>query len=241
MTLPSQQVIPLYSQIKESLLNGILQGEFQSGDQLPSQRELCEHFGASHMTVRRAIEELVTLGYITAIPGKGLFVAASRLAPETNPLISFTEDIERRGMKASSRILDAYKTTASTILAKTLEVHEGTPIIYLRRLRLGDGIPMAIQTCHLVHSLCSNLLDFDLTNDSLYRILQEEFHIHLHDCTAMIETTLASQEVAHLLEIPIPSSVMVTEQITFTDENRPIEFLHAIYRGDRYRFRLNQR
>ena len=234
----SQPVIPLYSQIKESLLGGIIQGELHPGDQLPSQRELCERFGASHMTVRRAIEELVTLGFITAIPGKGLYVSTAKPEPESSPLISFTEDITRRGMKASSRILDAYTTIASNILAKTLEVSEGTPLIYLRRLRLGDGIPMAIQTCHLVHSLCPGLLDYDLSHDSLYRILQEEYHLRLGDCNAMIETSLASEAEARLLELPIPSPLLITEQITYTDEGRPIEFLHAIYRGDRYRFRL---
>lgn len=238
MTLPTQSVIPLYSQIKESLLNGILQGQLHPGEQLPSQRELCEQFGASHMTVRRAIEELVTLGYIKAIPGKGLYVAAAKPEPEISPLVSFTEDIERRGMHASSRVLDAYKTTASTILAKTLDIHEDTALIYLRRLRLGDGKPMAIQTCYLVHSLCPTLLEYDLARDSLYRILQCDFHLRLNDCSAMIETALASEEEARLLELPIPSPVLITEQITYTDNGRPVEFLHAIYRGDRYRFRL---
>lgn len=234
----SQTVIPLYSQIKKSLLSGILQGELLPGDQLPSQRALCERFGASHMTVRRAIEELTNLGFIVAIPGKGLYVSAAKPDPESSPLISFTEDITRRGMKASSRILDAYTTTASTIVSKTLEVPEGTPIIYLSRLRLGDGMPMAVQTCHLVQAMCPNLLDYDLNHDSLYRILQEEYHIHLTDCHAMIEAALASEEQAHLLEVPIPSPLLITEQITFMENERPIEFLRAIYRGDRYRFRL---
>jgi len=234
----TQQVIPLYSQIKESLLSGILHGELRPGDQLPSQRELCERFGASHMTVRRAIEELVTLGFITAIPGKGLYVANAKPEPEASPLISFTVDITRRGMQASSRVLDAYMITASTILGKTLDVPEGTSLVFLRRLRLGDDIPMSIQTCYIVHSMCPGLLDYDLNHDSLYRIFQEEFHLHLNDCTAMIETALASEEEARLLELPIPSSLLITEQITYADEGRPIEFLRAIYRGDRYRFRL---
>lgn len=233
-----QPVIPLYSQIKESILSGILQGEFRPGDHLPSQRELCERFGASHMTVRRAIEELVTLGYITAIPGKGLYVSTTKPEPEASPMISFTEDILRRGMKATSRVLDAYTIHASTILAKTLEVHEETPLIYLRRLRLGDDIPMSIQACHLVYSMCPGLLDFDLSHDSLYRILKEEYHLHLNDCIAMIETALANEEEARLLNLPLPSPLLITEQITYADEGRPIEFLRAIYRGDRYRFRL---
>jgi GntR family transcriptional regulator len=238
MTLSTQSVIPLYSQIKESLLNGILHGDILPGEQLPSQRELCEQFGASHMTVRRAIEELVTLGYIKAIPGKGLFVAATTVEPESSPLVSFTEDIERRGMHPSSRVLDAYKTTASPILAKTLDVQEDTALIYLRRLRMGDGIPMSIQTCYLVHANCPTLLEYDLGNDSLYRILQNEFHLRLNECSAMIETALSSEEETRLLELPTPSPVLITEQITYTENGRPIEFLHAIYRGDRYRFRL---
>ena len=235
----STQVIPLYSQIKESLLAHILQGGLRPGDQLPSQRELCDQFGASHMTVRRAIEELVSMGAITAIPGKGLYVASLKPEPESHPLVSFTEDINHRGMRASSRVLDAYPTTASPFLAKMLSVPEGTALVYLRRLRLGDGIPMSIQTCHLVHSLCPGILDHDFTHSSLYSVLQDEYHLHLNTCTAMVETALASEEEARLLGLPIPSALLITDQITYLDDGRSVEYLHGIYRGDRFRFRIN--
>jgi GntR family transcriptional regulator len=235
----NDQIIPLYSQIKESLLAHILQDGMHPGDQLPSQRELCDQFGASHMTVRRAIEELVSMGAVTAIPGKGIFVANLKPEPESHPLVSFSEDINHRGMRASSRVLDAYPTTASPILAKTLSISEGTALVYLRRLRLADGIPMSIQTCHLVHSLCPGILDHDFEHHSLYRVLQDEYHLHLNTCSAMVETTLASEEEARLLELPIPSALLITDQITYLDDGRSIEFLHGIYRGDRFRFRIN--
>lgn len=235
----NEQIIPLYSQIKENLLAHILQEGLRPGDQLPSQRELCEQFGASHMTVRRAIEELVSMGAITAIPGKGIFVANAKPEPESHPLVSFTEDITHRGMRASSRVLDAYLTTASPILAKMLSLQEGAALVYLRRLRLGDGIPMAIQTCHLVHAICPGILEYDFEHHSLYRVLQDEYHLHLNTCTAMVETAIASEEESRLLHLPNPSALLITDQITYLDNGRAVELMHGVYRGDRFRFRIN--
>jgi GntR family transcriptional regulator len=234
----NQSAIPLYSQIKENLLGSISQGAYRPGDQLPSQRELCEQYRASHMTVRRAIEELLILGVITAIPGKGIYVASPKPEPEVSVLTSFSDDMQQRGMQPSSQVLEAFLTTASTMQARILMVPEGASLAYLRRLRLGNGIPMSIQSCYLVHSLCPGILDHDLSQDSLYRILREVYHLQLNDCTAMVGTALASEEEAHLIDLPMPSPLLITEQITSTDEGQPVEYLRAAFRGDRYRFRL---
>jgi GntR family transcriptional regulator len=232
------QVMPLYSQIKEKLLAAISRGEFKAGDQLPSQRELCERYSASHMTVRRAIDDLVASGVISAIPGKGLYVTEPKQDTEASPLISFTEDMARRGMKATNQVLEAEVTAAPTILAKALGVEVGTALVYLRRLRLADGHPMALQTNYLVHACCPGLLEHDLNQNSLFKILKSHYGLQIAAYSATVEAVLASESEAALLGLTPPAALLVTEQISYLENGRAIEFVRSAYRGDRYRMRV---
>ena len=239
MTVSAAQVLPLYSQIKEQLLSAISHGEFAVGDQLPSQRELCERYGASHMTVRRAISDLISLGVISAIPGKGLYVADHKHVTDASPLISFTEDMNRRGVSTSSKLIDSYLTTAPTLLARTLGVDIGVELIYLYRLRLTDNRPLTLQSTYLVHSYCPNLLSYDLNQVSLYQVLREQYHITLTNYDATVESVIADEEEAELLGIPMPAALLVIEQVTYVEDRRALEYTRSAYRGDRYRLQLD--
>jgi GntR family transcriptional regulator len=230
--------LPLYAQLKGTLIDAITCGDLRPGDQLPSQRALCDEYGMSHMTVRRAISELINEGVIYAIPGKGIYVAAQKQDAEAGPLVGFTEDMARRGMKASSQILAAEIVGASTVLAQVLSVPVCTPLVYLRRLRLTDGEPMALQSGYLPHILCPGLLEHDLEHASLFALLRGVYGLHLANSTTAIEAALTDKEQAALLDLPFPSALLITEQITYLDTGQPIEFVRTAYRGDRYRLRL---
>jgi GntR family transcriptional regulator len=228
-------VLPLYAHLKEEILTAIAAGNFAPGDQLPSQRELIEQYNASHMTVRRAINELLQEGVIYAIPGKGLYVSEPKEVAESSPLMGFTEDMAHRGMKASSRVLAAELISASTGLSRTLEVEVGSLLVYLRRLRLADGIPIGVQAAYLKHSLCPTLLQYDLENHSMYDILREHFGLKLASARVSVEAILADEELSRLLGTQLPAALLVTEQLTFLANGEPLEFVRTTYRGDRYR------
>ena len=230
--------LPLYAQLKGTLIDAIACGDLKPGDQLPSQRALGETYGMSHMTVRRAISELINEGVIYAIPGKGIYVAANKQDAEAGPLVGFTEDMARRGMMASSQVLAAEIVGASTLLAQVLNVPVCTPLIYLYRLRLADGEPMALQTGYLPHTLCPGLLEHDLEHNSLFAVLRNVYGLHLTGSTTAVEAALTDKEQAALLGLPFPSALLITEQITYLDTSQPIEFVRTAYRGDRHRLRL---
>jgi GntR family transcriptional regulator len=234
------QAVPLYAQIKEKILEAIAHDELKIGDQLPSQRELGLRYSASHMTVRRAIDELVKMGAVSAIPGKGLYVAAFKQETESSPTISFTEDMARRGMKATSHVLEASMVVASTFLAKTLEIEVGSELVYLHRLRLAESRPMALQTTYVVHACCPGLLKFDFNQNSLYAILKSEYDLIPSTYSVTVEAGLANKEESQLLGLTYPSPLLITEQITSLEDGRPLEYVHTAYRGDRYRLRIPQ-
>lgn len=232
-------MIPLYAQLKEAIISSIANGEVGPDDRLPSQRELCEQHNMSLLTVRRAIDELLNEGIIYAIPGKGLYVVPPKEEAETGPLISFTEEMARRGMVASSQLLSAEIVGASTILARTLDVSIGSRLVYLRRLRLAENELIAVQTSYLVEALCPGILKDDLENGSLYATLRNTYGLSLTDSSVTVEAALSDDETANLLGLPSPAALLITEQITLIDSGRPIEFTRTLYRADRYRVRVH--
>jgi GntR family transcriptional regulator len=227
--------LPLYAQLKEIIIATIARGDLALGDQLPSQRILCQRYGMSHMTVRRAISELINEGVVYAIPGKGLYVTERKQPAESGPLIGFTEEMAQRGILATSKILAAEIVGASTVLSSALGVAVGTPLVYLRRLRLTDGEPMAIQSNYLPHGLCPGLLKHDLEHGSLFALLRDGYGLRLADGTRTVESALADAEQARLLGLALPAPLLVVEQLTYLEGGQVIEFVRTAYRGDRYR------
>ena len=229
-----------YLRLKEGIIAGVAEGRFAPHTRLPSQRELREDYGVSHMTVRRAINELIREGVIYARQGSGLFVAESKADAELGPLIGFTEDMRLRGMTASSRVLERRIIAASTILANALEIRVGQPLLLLRRLRLADGEPMAVQNAFLPSLRFPGLLDHDLDDVSLYEILRDTYGVRLTHADSAAGAELASVEDAALLNLVPPAPLLVTEQITHGADGQPVEFARSVYRGDRYKLQLPQ-
>ena len=235
MTAIRSAARPLYAQLKETILDEIASGQLKPGDQLPSHRELCETYQMSHMTVRRAITELTNEGVINAVPGKGIYVAEPKEDADSGALISFHEDMARRGMIAQTRTLDSYMTTASTALAQIMGLETGAPLVFMRRLLLASETPMGIAHNYLAHHLCPGFLDQPLVNGSLYATLNTRYGLRLASGKRTAEAVLADQEQADLMGLPLPSALVLIEQLTFLDSGSAIEYSRILYRGDRYR------
>jgi GntR family transcriptional regulator len=125
----------------------------------------------------------------------------------------------------------------SADLAKVIHQPVGAEIVLLTRVRLADGVPLAIETVHLPPYLCPNLLSHDFSTESLYDVLEREYGYRLTRAEQTIEAALAnSREIATLQLVP-PAPVLVMERLTFTDQDILIEHVQSTYRGDRYKFR----
>lgn len=233
-------ILPLYAQLKEALILAIKKGELAPGDRLPSQRELRETYKMSHMTIRRAIDELINEGVIHSIHGKGLYVAERKVPTQTRSLTGFYENTRRLGRKPSNRVLDARIIGASTALADQLAVEVGMHLVYIRRLRLVDDSPMSIATNYLPHHLCPDLLKHDLADNSLYTLLREVYGYNLAAYTATISAALANEEQARLLEIARPAALITEEQVTLLENGLAIDFSRSSTRGDQYYFQIQE-
>jgi GntR family transcriptional regulator len=195
----------MHAQLKERIISEIAEGALKPGDQLPTQKELGEQHGMSHMTVRRALDELIKEGVIRSVRGKGLYVSNPTLATDTGSFLSFDEQIYRLGMKPSKRVLCAEIIPASTVLAQMLRVEVGVPLASLERLLLANDTPVAVIVTYLPHHLCPGILNHDLASGSLFATLRQVYGLQLSGATSIIQTVLASKEQASLLQVKRPA------------------------------------
>jgi GntR family transcriptional regulator len=232
---------PIFEQVKAILEAFIAAGDFRPHQRIPSERELSLALGASRMTVRQALLEMITEGSIYTRSGKGTYVAERKIEQPLQRLTSFTEDIRSRGSRPASRVLAQEILPAPLELAEALGLRPGVELIRLRRLRLADDRPLAIETSHLPHAICPRLLDFDLAAGSLYELLATHYGVHLRSAKQTIEASEPLAEEQQLLELPQGVPVLRLHRLTFADDGRAVEFVRAVYRGDRYQLHVELR
>ncbi|WP_236794376.1 GntR family transcriptional regulator [Amycolatopsis sp. GM8] len=204
-------------------------------DALPSERELMEIYHVSRMTVRAAIARLIDEGLVYNIHGSGTYVGSRDIFSKSPKLTSFTEDMTSRGFRASSRVLAAYVSEADEELARRLAIPTGSPCTVLRRLRLADEKPIAIEEAYLPTSILD--LDRLRLGESLYAQLAEDGHEIIRSEQEIKAIELDDDQCA-LLEVPDGSAALCVLRVSSSHQGRLIEFACDIYRADRYSFHL---
>ncbi|NYF91600.1 GntR family transcriptional regulator [Tunturibacter empetritectus] len=234
-SLDKNGFVPLYYQIQRALIEKIHSGELRKGDLLASEGELARAYQVSRVTARQALQGLKARGYAFSQRGRGTFVTKSKVEEQLSQLQGFTEETMQRGRVPSSRVLEQRVVDADNELAEDLEVQIGAPVMILRRLRLADGTPMAVEKTYV--SL-RHFPGIELTNfaeQSLYHTLREQFGVRVAWAAEAIEVMPATWEESELLDVPANTSVLSISRNTITAERMPIEVTVSRYRGDRYR------
>jgi len=241
MRLQREAFDPLYIQLKDSLAADIRAGSYRAHQRLPSERELSERFSVSRMTVRQALLELARDGIIYTRVGKGTFVAESKIDQQLHALTGFTQDVRARNGRPTSRVLETRVIPATPEFAAALCILPNAEVIQLARLRLADGMPLAIETAYLPFHLCPNLLSHDFSTESLYAVLENEYGLTPLDAEQSIEAALATSRELELLELVGPAAVLRIQRATYSSDHVPVEYVLSTYRGDRYKFRSTLR
>ncbi|MEU4266776.1 GntR family transcriptional regulator [Streptomyces sp. NPDC026092] len=219
--------------VREHLL-GLIEAR-GPGVPIPSERTLCADLGVSRPTLRAAVDELVATGALVREQGRGTFVAPAKITQQLMPLDSaFT--VPRASGTWSSRVLECARTTAGARIGRKLRISPAAELLYIARLRLVDGSPMAIEHLHIPADLLSSTLTTEeLEAGDLYEHLRDHHRIHVREATQSIEPTVVSEDEAELLDIPVLSPALLIERLTLDTSARPVEYVHSVYRGDRYR------
>jgi GntR family transcriptional regulator len=204
------------------------------GAAIPSERQLGVDFGVSRLTVRAALDELVREGYLVRRRGSGTFVAEPKVAKGMT-ISSFSDDMRQRGLTPGSRTLDFRVMPAGARLGRILHVSPSEPIVAVKRLRLADGEPMAIELLHVRESLFPGLTATDLEESSFYDLLERRYEIVIAGGSQTVEPTVTNEEESEALKVPLHSPALLFERVTRTAGDEILEFTSSTYRGDRYR------
>lgn len=229
---------PRHEQLSDRLREQIEGGEYQADDQLPSESQLCEQYDVSRITVRRALQTLENEGFIYRRQGLGSFVSGKRLQQGLVRLTDFVEDMARAGLVASSRITHRGTEPASPDIASNLEVEEGTLVVRVDRLRLGDGKPIAFDRTWLPVFYAQFLEGHDLEKDTIYSILEREYDVPVVRGDYLIQAVNAEADIATHLQVLAGQALLLIERVTMTHKDKRIYFQRRYYRSDRVVYAL---
>lgn len=227
-----------HAQARQDLL--ALVSELPTGHRLPAERELCEQLGVSRTTLRRALEELRRAGYLDRRHGAGTFVARPTVTQRLVQTFSFsyTEEMRHRGYETSSRVLAGHVQAAGARLAGKLSLSPAQPVLVIRRLRLADGAPMTLELAHLPAERVPGLDPSELERQSLYKLFEERYGLAVWGGRQTIEPTVTDPEESELLGVPLHTPALFVERTMWDRDERTIEYVRSLYRGDRYRFEV---
>lgn len=230
--------IPLYHQLKTVILRDLEAGRWKPGERLPTENQLIARFRVSKITVRQALRELATLGYIRREQGRGTFVQRPPLEEGPRVLASFTDEMHHHGLIATSQVLEQGLIAAPEDIAARLQIADAAPVFRLRRLRFADGEPMGLQTAYVPSALVPDIDETPFTDASLYQVLRSEYNLHPINARETHIAVLMSTEEAGLLRTSAGSPGLAAERMTYLADGTPLECVRSIMRGDRYKIVL---
>ncbi|TGA99755.1 GntR family transcriptional regulator [Sporolactobacillus shoreae] len=231
-----QSPVPVYFQIEQYIEHLIEAEDLKEGDRIPSEKEFTEQFQVSRMTIRQAVMDLVSQGILIRLKGKGTFVSErKKIEKPLTGLNGFTQEMESRGLKPDSRLLDFKLSVPSKKIAAKLALDVGQNIFEIKRTRLADGLPMAIETSFIPSGLVPELTA-EKANQSLYDYIEKECGLVIDHAEQTLEASIVTAREAKLLEVPKVSPVLLIERVSYLKSGEPFEFTKSLYRADRYKF-----
>jgi GntR family transcriptional regulator len=229
--LDEQSRAPLYQQLQRALRDAITENRLAADEALPPERDLAGEFGVSRITVRKALDALVSEGLLTRRQGAGTFVAA-RVEKSFSKLSSFTEDMISRGRHPESVWLSRSAGAVTPEESLTLGLSPGALVYRFNRIRYADGSPMALEYSTVPgFSLPSEIA----VEESLYEALDKHGSRPVR-ALQRLRAVLFTAERARLLSVADGSPGLLIERRGFLRDGRPVEFTQSYYRGDAYDF-----
>jgi GntR family transcriptional regulator len=222
---------PRYREIERALRARI--ASLRPGQRLPSDSDLCAEFGVSRMTARHAMQQLAEDGLIERDPGRGTFVAEPPAHRRADSLMTFSREMRRRGRVPSSRLVARVVRAASPHERADLDLAPGDQVVSLRRIRVADREPIALEEAVLPARCAPAVLDADLEAGSLHEALiaAELVPTRGH---ATIGAAVAGPEDAALLEVAPGDPLLVERRVILDQHGRPLERTESRYAADRY-------
>jgi GntR family transcriptional regulator len=234
--------MPFYHQLKQLIVADISDNNRQPGDRLLGDHALCETYGVSRTVARQALSELEVEGVVVRDRGRGTFVAP---APADEGLISsltgLHEDLATRGVSLRSQVLKIAVVPADDSQAAALGLDVGEPVVHIERLRSVGDEPWVFAVTDVPAWAAPGLEHEDLTDRSLYELLEQKYDVELVRGRRVVEAAVAGQRLARLLGVRRSDPLLVLRSVSVDEQEHPVESFVAFHRGDRSRFEVDVR
>jgi GntR family transcriptional regulator len=222
------EFVPRYFTIEQSLRARI--ATLDADAPLPSDAQLCEEFGVSRMTARGAVQRLVQEGLVYRVPGRGTFVAPARANRTASHILSFSDEMRRRGRRPRSRVVERGRRAATSDEERRLATRE---VFVLRRVREADGEPVALETAVFPADRVQAVLDGDLESVSVFATLAAAGLVPTAG-RAAIGAEAATADDAKLLGVKKGEPLLVERRLILDQDGAPLELTESRYIGSRY-------
>lgn len=233
MHIDKKSPIPVYYQLKNIILDKIRNGEYPEGSLIPSERDLGESLNISRMTVRQALNQLVTEGVLYREKGKGTYVSKSKIVQRN--IMSFSETVKKKGLTPSTHVLEFARITDRPDIKEMLDLSPNDGLYCFKRLRLANDLPIAIEEVFIPEKHCPNLEKHDLES-SLYKLLKDEYSLSVNYMDSSVEAAKPSREEKRLLGLADGTPVLRISSVSYNDEGVKLLHQRDVYRSDEYNY-----
>jgi GntR family transcriptional regulator len=234
LALDGNSFVPFYEQIADQVRSLVKEGRLEEGQTFCSEGEIARLLGISKMPVRQAFQKLRSEGLLVVARGKRPLIGSGRVPWNFQQLRGFGEEMRRRGLVPSAKLLAVDLQEPDLEAAQALKLSPGERIYCLRRLRFVNSKPVALVTSYLPARLFLGIDQQDLEQQSLYYLMEHTYKRKLHWAEEIIGAITAKEEDAAVLQTVAGSALLMIKETTYDTQQVPIEFSVSLLRGDRY-------
>lgn len=226
--------IALYYQLKEEIKRKILINEWEEGSRLPSEKELCEIFGISRITVRKAIDELQAENYLVKKQGRGTFVKKKTIAQKLYKFYSFSEELGKLGIRETPRLIKFEELVPEVSIREVLQLETKERVFWIKRIRYMDTKAYTIENSYIPVKFAPQLTGELISKNGLYKTLGM-FHVFPERAIETFSAVNISKEEAKAMDLPVGDAGIRLTRITYSGVDI-IEYCQSVVRGDVFHY-----
>ena len=211
-------------QIYEALKNDIVSGGLRYGERLYNEKWLCDSYGVSRTTLRKAVDLLIQDGYLERRPNRGTYVSYSKFDTTSDRPFSLFQEMKKAGVQPWSKILYYSLGKPSKEIAEVLHLEKDALVAEIHRLRFADSRPITINYLYIPNRLFPDFDPWLLSHRSLHEILKEDYHVRIAESTQNVDVTYATKEQSQLLDLPARTPLLATTSTVTSEAGDIIDF-----------------
>ncbi len=231
--LDSSLPYTLQYQLRAELLKKIQNGAWATGQMIPSERELCDEYGVSRITVREVVRSLAQSGYLIRKQGKGTFVAGEKVEYVMNSNFSLREDLKQKGATDKFILLGYSKVKASLFYSQQFGIEEDENVVIVTRIREINGKNYAWEKAAVPARYLVGATQADIERDGLYPTIRRCSDLFPEEAEETIEAVNCPDSIAQQMGLKKSLAVTLVTRSTKA-QGRYIEYCESYLHGQRY-------